>query len=120
MISFSFLFDIFSPHPYIVFNQDGESFTFVGFVVTRSGDLLDPSNNRVLKHDIMTPNLYDGLSSNHVNLKDNYKTWTKEIMIEKISTVMGVSPQNCKDPDDSYVLTVDNVTKILAILMRFR
>ena len=39
-------------------------------------------------------------------------------MIEKISTVMGV--EFPYDPDESYVLTVDNIIKILAIQMRFR
>ena len=39
-------------------------------------------------------------------------------MIEKIGTVMGL--KSVKDPDPSYVLTVDNVIKILAIQMRFR
>ena len=40
------------------------------------------------------------------------------MMIIKISTVMGVEFPH--DPDESYVLTVDNVIKILAIQMRFR
>ena len=39
-------------------------------------------------------------------------------MIEKIATVMGV--EFPYDPDESYVLTVDNLIKILAIQMRFR
>ena len=39
-------------------------------------------------------------------------------MIEKIATVMGI--EFPYDPDESYVLTVDNLIKILAIQMRFR
>ena len=39
-------------------------------------------------------------------------------MIHKIGMVMGL--EWVVDPDDSYVLTVDNVIKILAIHMRFR
>ncbi len=39
-------------------------------------------------------------------------------MIQKIGMVMGLDW--VVDPDDSYVLTVDNVVKILAIHMRFR
>ena len=39
-------------------------------------------------------------------------------MIEKLCYVMGI--QYTSDPDDSYVLTVDNVKKMLAIQMRFR
>ena len=39
-------------------------------------------------------------------------------MIEKIATVMGI--EFPYDPDETYVLTVDNLIKILAIQMRFR
>ena len=31
-----------SSHPYLFFNKDGETFTFVGFIVTPQGDLVDP------------------------------------------------------------------------------
>ena len=31
-----------SSHPYLFFNGDGHSITFVGFVVTPNGDLVDP------------------------------------------------------------------------------
>ena len=65
----------------------------------------------------MTPGLYAGLKHNGVNFQDDYRMWSKATMIEKISAVMGVDPY---DPDESYVLTSDNIVKILAIQMRFR
>ena len=40
-------------------------------------------------------------------------------MISKLGTVMGLQ-QDLDDPDTSYVLTVDNLIKMLAIQMRFR
>jgi len=39
-------------------------------------------------------------------------------MIEKLCFVMGI--QYMSDPDDSYVLTTDNMKKMMAIQMRFR
>ncbi len=66
----------------------------------------------------MTPRLYTGLVHNKVNFKDDCKKWSKDLMIDNISKVMGVSCT--RDPDESYVLTYDNVIKILAIQMRFR
>ncbi len=114
------LFSPCSTHPYIFFNQDRVSITFVGFTVTPQGHLIDPITKDVLENAIMTPQLYEGLKHNRVNLQDNYRNWVKgkAVMIEKISTVMGVEiPQ---DPDESYVLTVDNLIKVLAIQMRFR
>ncbi len=94
------------------------SIAFVGFTVTNQGDLLDPTNQQVLERGIMNPQLYAGLVHNRVNFQDDYKRWTKPVMIEKISTVMGVDYPH--DPDETYVLTVDNIIKILAIQMRFR
>ena len=39
-------------------------------------------------------------------------------MLEKLALVMGIRVP--ADPDPSYVLTIDNVMKMLAIHMRFR
>ena len=108
----------YSSHPYIFFNQDGMSITFVGFMVTRNGDLIDPARGDVLEGAIMTSQLYTGLQQNRVNFDEDYRTWQKGIMIEKIAMVMGI--EFPYDPDESYVLTVDNLIKILAIQMRFR
>ena len=94
------------------------SITFVGFTVTKNGDLIDPCNQLIIEPAIMSPQLYSGLRHNRVNFEDDYRTWKKSVMIEKISTVMGVDYPY--DPDESYVLTVDNLIKILAIQMRFR
>ncbi len=94
------------------------SITFVGFTVTPQGHLIDPATQHVLENAIMTPQLYEGLKHNRVNFQDNYRNWVKAVMIEKISTVMGV--EFPYDPDESYVLTVDNLIKVLAIQMRFR
>lgn len=94
------------------------SITFVGFMVTQKGDLMNPTDNQVIEGGIMTPTLYAGLQHNGVNFQDDYRNWTKPVMIRKISTVIGVKDPS--DPDPSYVLTVDNIIKILAIQMRFR
>ena len=68
----------------------------------------------------MTTTLYRGLQHNEVKFDDS-REWSRAIMIEKLSTVMGIkSSKEYHDPDYTYVLTKDNVTKILAILMRFR
>ena len=106
-----------SSHPYIFFNNDGVSITFVGFIINKNGDLVDPSR-AVLEPRIMTPKLYTGLIRQGVNFSDDYRNWKKAAMIEKLSLVMGIEYPH--DPDETYVLTVDNLIKILAIQMRFR
>ena len=108
---------IFSSHPYIFFNNDGISITFVGFIITSNGDLVDPRRVQ-LEARIMTPQLYKGLIRQGVNFSDDYRNWKKTAMIEKLSLVMGIDIFD--DPDETYVLTVDNLIKILAIQMRFR
>ncbi len=79
---------------------------------------MNPSTNVVMEPAIMSARLHSGLTSNKVNFKDDYRGWTKPDMLRKLSKVMGVT--NPGDPDGSYVLTVDNIIKILAIQMRFR
>ena len=67
----------------------------------------------------MDKQLYTGLNAQpNMNFNDNYHNWTKQMMIQKILTVMGID--GGYDPDPTYVLTVDNLIKILAIQMRFR
>lgn len=117
-ISYCFVFVHFSCHPYIFFNQDRVSITFVGFKVTGNGDLVDPSTGGVIERAIMSSQLYTGLKQNRVNFEDDYRSWSKAFMIEKIATVMGIEFPH--DPDETYVLTVDNLIKMLAIQMRFR
>ena len=90
------------------------SVTFVGFIITENGDMTFPR----AEPRIMTPRLYSGLIRQGVNFSDDYRKWVKDTMIQKLSLVMGIEEFN--DPDDTYVLTVDNLIKILAIQMRFR
>ena len=71
----------------------------------------------VLEPRILTPQQYTGLIRNRVNFDEDYHQWQEDTMREKIATVMGIETHN---PDKSYVLTVDNLIKILAIQMRFR
>ena len=68
--------------------------------------------------DAMSQELYDGLLLNGVDLSEDYYSWDTDTMIRKIGTVMGLELSN--NPDPTYVLTIDNVIKILAIQMRFR
>lgn len=96
------------------------SITFVGFNVTRTGELRDPVKNYTIERNVMSPQLYTGLRHNGVDLLENYQSWGKDIKIRKIQAVMGLRIESSCDPDPSYVLTVDNVIKIMAIHMRFR
>ncbi|VDI80191.1 Hypothetical predicted protein, partial [Mytilus galloprovincialis] len=108
-----------SPHPYLFFNPDHHSMTFLGFnIERRSGNLIDHQTRTVLEQEIITPNLFDALERNSVNLAENFDSLQRGQKIEKLCQVMGL--ELVHDPDETYELTTDNVKKILAIYMRFR
>lgn len=108
-----------SPHPYLFFNNDHHSFTFMGFVMDRhTQNLLDPQTNQIIERQIMPQNLHHALYRNKVDLQENFENLKRHLKIEKLCNVMG--QEFPYDPDESYELTGDNVKKILAIFMRFR
>ncbi|XP_065899490.1 E3 ubiquitin-protein ligase rnf213-alpha-like isoform X3 [Dysidea avara] len=107
-------------HPYIFFNQDHTSMTFIGFFATDRGDLVDPVTKEVFHKRILTPKLRNGLKAQQVTFMDDDSNNQEELLV-KLLTVMGINMEILyRHPDNSYVLTADNTKKIMAILMRFR
>ncbi|XDV14216.1 hypothetical protein PO909_002393 [Leuciscus waleckii] len=110
------------PHPYIFFNDDHESMTFIGFHLQPNAqngiDAIDPSTKRVIKQNIMTKELYEGLKLQRVPFNIDFDQLPRWEKIERLSRVLGI--QWPLDPDETYELTTDNILKMLAIHMRFR
>ena len=104
-------------HPYIFFNQDQHSMTFLGFNIKHGNliDIKDPS--LIIEKNIIPEHLENLFRSNGLFQKNPYSA-SKEDWIAKLQAVIGFAHFN--DPDEHYVLTLDNVMKILAIHMRFR
>ena len=67
----------FSFHPYIFFNCDHVSMTFLGFKITLNGDLVDPKTNTVMEHHLLTKELQKGLTDQKVNFDENYFAWDR-------------------------------------------
>ncbi|XP_066291012.1 E3 ubiquitin-protein ligase RNF213-like isoform X3 [Branchiostoma lanceolatum] len=107
-----------SPHPYLFFNADHNTMTFLGFYVDRAGSVIDASG-QLLEQNVITGNLYQGLTGNGVKFNANFDDLSRFEKIQKLCFVMGIHDV-FYDPDPSYELTTDNVKKILAIQMRFR
>lgn len=110
------------PHPYIFFNSDHESMTFIGFHLQPNGknyvDAVDYSSRKVIKKNIMTRNLYENLKLQGVPFDVDFDGLERQEKIERLCRVIGIQwPQ---DPDETYELTTDNILKMLAIHMRFR
>ncbi|XP_067087748.1 E3 ubiquitin-protein ligase rnf213-alpha-like [Osmerus mordax] len=110
------------PHPYIFFNDDHVSMTFIGFHLQpndqNSVDAIDPSTRQVIKKNIMTKELYEGLKLQRVPFNMDFDQLPRGEKIERICNVLGI--QWPLDPDETYELTTDNILKMLAIHMRFR
>ncbi|XP_020560953.1 E3 ubiquitin-protein ligase RNF213 isoform X3 [Oryzias latipes] len=110
------------PHPYIFFNDDHNSMTFIGFHLQPNGqnsvDAIDPTSKRVIKRNVMTRELYEGLKLQRVPFNIDFDSLPRWEKIERICNVLGI--QWPLDPDETYELTTDNILKMLAIHMRFR
>ncbi|XP_033998788.1 E3 ubiquitin-protein ligase rnf213-alpha isoform X3 [Trematomus bernacchii] len=110
------------PHPYIFFNDDHVSMTFIGFHLVPNGpnsvDAIDPTSGRVIKKNVMTNTLYEGLKLQRVPFNMDFDLLPRGEKIERLCNVLGI--QWPLDPDETYELTTDNILKMLAIHMRFR
>ncbi|KAK7107714.1 hypothetical protein V1264_015588 [Littorina saxatilis] len=117
-----------SPHPYIFFNPDEHSMTFLGFSIdAASGNLVDQQTGQVLEQGIMSKQLFQALALNRVPLTENFDALPREDRLLRLYRVLGLFEEEIFDdqnriidPDNTYELTTDNVKKILAIYMRFR
>ncbi|XP_028976279.2 E3 ubiquitin-protein ligase rnf213-beta isoform X3 [Esox lucius] len=115
-------------HPYIFFNADRFSMSFLGFHVMQSPrgktlNAVDPQSHKVLMEDVMTHELQQGLERQGISLTEDFDGLPREDKIKRISCVVGARKgmmRGAFDPDPTYELTADNVTKMLAIHMRFR
>ncbi|KAM9281709.1 E3 ubiquitin-protein ligase RNF213 isoform 3-T4 [Morus bassanus] len=110
------------PHPYLFFNEDRQSMTFIGFHCQPNGsggvDAINPLNGNIIKKNVMTPQLYNGLLVQKVPFNISFGELPRYEKLEKLCMVLGIPW--VMDPDETYELTTDNMLKILAIEMRFR
>ncbi|XP_075025423.1 E3 ubiquitin-protein ligase RNF213 isoform X2 [Calonectris borealis] len=110
------------PHPYLFFNEDRVSMTFIGFHFQPRGcgsvDAINPLNSNIIKKNVMTSQLYNGLLLQRVPFNVPFDQLPRHEKLEKLCMVLGIPWVT--DPDETYELTTDNVLKILAIEMRFR
>ncbi|XP_078327262.1 E3 ubiquitin-protein ligase rnf213-alpha-like isoform X2 [Crassostrea virginica] len=108
-----------SAHPYLFFNPDHHTLTFIGFNIDKqTRNLVDRQTNRILERNIMTPVLWNALVANRVPLQENFDDLIRSEKIERLCRVIGNEFPH--DPDVTYELTTDNVKKMMAIYMRFR
>ena len=112
-------------HPYIIFNSDRRSFTFMGvYVDRRSYKFVNPNTNTPI--DIpelqFKSNLRIALLNAQIPIFENFNSFPRTKKINSLRTVMGLDQQDQigQDPDVNYQLTMDNCLKLMAIYMRLR
>ena len=76
LVLFLFLFHR-SPHPYLFFNEDRVTMTFLGFSINSAGDLTDPQTMRTLEKSLMSKQLRLGLQAQRVDFTANPENWKK-------------------------------------------
>ena len=62
---------VYSYHPYIFFNKDHNSMTFIGFNVTSNGTLIDPVTKKPIYQDLLTRELLKGLKAQRLTFTDD-------------------------------------------------
>ena len=68
---------LFSPHPYLFFNQDRITMTFLGFFINSAGDLVDPQTSQTLEEGLMSQPLRNALQAQRVDFATNIETSKK-------------------------------------------
>ena len=109
-------------HPYIFLNEDGHTMSFFGIYITEQMEQLDSfvAKRVVIGKKVFPKELYRTLKLNKADLEQDCSTWDRNKMISILSNVMDNSAIPWTDIDPCYVLTIDNLKKMLAIHMRFR
>ena len=68
---------LYSPHPYLFFNQDHITMTFLGFFINSAGDLVDPQTSQTLEKGLMSKSLRSGLQAQRVDFAADIETSKK-------------------------------------------
>ena len=67
------MYPLFSPHPYIFFNPDNVTMTFLGFIVEPPNyDVVDRQTKEIIEKNIMDMDLFFGLRQNGVDLTEDF------------------------------------------------
>ncbi|XP_061556782.1 E3 ubiquitin-protein ligase rnf213-alpha isoform X1 [Phycodurus eques] len=110
------------PHPYIFFNEDHSSMTFIGFNIRLNSqnafDAVDSRSGMVIKTNVMSKALFNGLQRQGVPFNIDFDSLPRSEKLQQLCNVLGIKKP--LDPDETYELTTDNILKMLAIHMRFR
>ena len=67
----------FSSHPYLFFNQDGYTMTFMGLWVDKAGNLIDFRTKEIIAKNFLDKRLRRKLQKNLISFDEDYFSWKK-------------------------------------------
>lgn len=94
-----------SIHPYIFFNPDHATLTFLGFRVDLDGNLLDPQTEEIVKENLMSRHLRTGLHVQKVDLNNDFESYAKYVFSDWRSLLLLSGSKNIGSlcPDIAYL-----------------
>lgn len=113
-------------HPYIIFNSDQQTFTFMGiYLDRRTYRFINPNTEQPMEgNDFVniSAQLRIELLKQRVPIYDNFNSLPRTKKINTLRIVMGLDSRDLinHDPDSTYELTIDNCLKLMAIFLRLR
>lgn len=72
------------------FNADGGTFTFVGFKLSETGDLLHPTTSVVVRRGIASAELMNDLMENKVDLNEDWNNWLVNLCVYVLKTYIAL------------------------------
>ena len=87
-----------SIHPYIFFNPDHATLTFLGFRVDPDGNLLDPQTEEIVKENLMSKHLRTGLHVQKVDFSTDFESYTKYVFFYMQPFFLAIRQQKLRKP----------------------
>ena len=111
-----------APQPYLMFNDDMTTLSFIGFHVDMKNNTLSDDKGQVIKQNVFTNELKNELNQyiqyGQLDLNENFGDLRREEKLKKLCRIFGVPESGCKvyDPNPDYDLTTVRVTFLLLLL----
>lgn len=111
-----------APQPYLMFNDDMTTLSFIGFHVDMKNNTLSDDKGQVIKQNVFTNELKNELNQyiqyGQLDLNENFGDLRREEKLKKLCRIFGVPESGCNvyDPNPDYDLTTVRVIFLLLLL----
>lgn len=78
----------FRLHPYLFFNRDLASLTYIGFNINDNGDLINPTNHEVVEKSVISKQLVQDLKVNYCDFQESFISLQKYVLYFKFNMIV--------------------------------